>query len=761
MRYFFGFRIVAFLLFSVVIPCSGARASCSVTGEVADPGGDPLPGADIILTGTTLGASAGPDGKFSMRGLPRGRYEFVVSRVGYKRATRILDLEDGKDVEIDFILHAEPLILDELIVTARLERSYPASLLVEKKAPDAAIIDSGALLKTIPGISTVKKGGAGQDPVLRGFSEDQICILLDGAAKTACACPNRMDPPTSHIQAEDIEKIEVFKGPFTVRYGEAPGGLINVVLKKPDPSGSLFGGRAEFGYEPDHEGIMGRISATSTLDDRFALFLGGGYREEGDYRDGDGGVVNAGVKVSDYAIKGRYDPGSRLRVQATFRSSDTRDAPFPALPMDMDKDIFRLYSLDVSSDFRGGFVEKLDGSVYLTTVDHVMSNNESKPSWDMVHAVADIEARTFGGRCETRFRPPAFGTVWSGFDFISTWKNGARVKDFVSPQKPTAIDRIWPDAVQNRAGAFSECKIPLAEDVSLLAGFRLGWASYEASGADSLFFEYSGGSPDSLESLDFLPAAHVSFMWRVAPDLELSLSAGAGSRAGSLTEKYINRFQIGLDNYEYLGDPGLKPEINYQSELGASFSGDRLEADCSVYLSFLTGAITGFVDTLSTDPDPVVVKRFGNLDIARLEGGEISTRYKFDRGFYLAGSLSYTRGTNLDDATPLPEIPPLEVNMLLGYEHWKKRVRVELDGRFVAPQNRVSSSFAEQETPGFAVFGSVLELRFFDSIRIITGVDNIFDETYSEHLNRCEKITGGEPIPEEGRSIYTRLSFSW
>ena len=46
------------------------------------------------------------------------------------------------------------------------------------------------------------------------------------------ACPNRMDPITTHIIPEEIEKIEIIKGPYSMRYGATFGGIINMVSKK-------------------------------------------------------------------------------------------------------------------------------------------------------------------------------------------------------------------------------------------------------------------------------------------------------------------------------------------------------------------------------------------------------------------------------------------------------------------------------------------------------------------------------------------------
>jgi len=69
-----------------------------------------------------------------------------------------------------------------------------------------------ALAKRSPSISIVRRSGIANDIILRGQKKDNINILID-AAKIYGACPNRMDPPTSHVLTNNIESIKVIEGP--------------------------------------------------------------------------------------------------------------------------------------------------------------------------------------------------------------------------------------------------------------------------------------------------------------------------------------------------------------------------------------------------------------------------------------------------------------------------------------------------------------------------------------------------------------------
>ena len=72
-----------------------------------------------------------------------------------------------------------------------------------------------ALFKQSASVSLVRRSGIANDIVVRGQKKDNINVTIDGA-KIYGACPNRMDPPVSHILTNNVDYIEINEGPFNV-----------------------------------------------------------------------------------------------------------------------------------------------------------------------------------------------------------------------------------------------------------------------------------------------------------------------------------------------------------------------------------------------------------------------------------------------------------------------------------------------------------------------------------------------------------------
>lgn len=81
---------------------------------------EPLMGATIRLEGTSFGGYTDMDGKFTITGIPKGVYTVVISYVSYK-TERIPNavIEPGQHATLDFTLHPDDEVLEEVVVTAR------------------------------------------------------------------------------------------------------------------------------------------------------------------------------------------------------------------------------------------------------------------------------------------------------------------------------------------------------------------------------------------------------------------------------------------------------------------------------------------------------------------------------------------------------------------------------------------------------------------------------------------------------------------
>ena len=130
----------------------------------------------------------------------------------------------------------------------------------------------------------------------------------------------------------------------------------------------------------------------------------------------------------------------------------------------------------------------------------------------------------------------------------------------------------------------------------------------------------------------------------------------------------------------------------------------------------------------------------------------------------LVGVASWVRGDNRTDDRPLAQIPPLEGWLQLDYgvDRWGAAGLF----RWAAAQDRVDddprtgSGQDFGETPGYGVLDLSGRIRIVKSLSLVAGVDNVFDRTYANHLNRGN-LFDPEPvrINEPGRTFWLRLAW--
>lgn len=92
---------------------------------------------------------------------------------------------------------------------------------------------AGEVLKTVPGISVQQSGGPGTQTsvFVRGSNSNHVLALIDGVTVNDPSTPNGA-PDFAHFLTENLEKIEIVRGPMSTMYGsQAIGGVINMVTK--------------------------------------------------------------------------------------------------------------------------------------------------------------------------------------------------------------------------------------------------------------------------------------------------------------------------------------------------------------------------------------------------------------------------------------------------------------------------------------------------------------------------------------------------
>ena len=101
---------VLLALVLLVPAAASAQGTGTLAGRITDDTGEGLPGAHVVVDGTTLGAATDVDGTYRVIGVPAGTHAVTASFVGYAPAHRTgVDVRSGHTRALDLALTLDPL----------------------------------------------------------------------------------------------------------------------------------------------------------------------------------------------------------------------------------------------------------------------------------------------------------------------------------------------------------------------------------------------------------------------------------------------------------------------------------------------------------------------------------------------------------------------------------------------------------------------------------------------------------------------------
>jgi len=200
-----------------------------ISGHVRSNNGDPLPGATVMLVGTSQGASTDLNGDYTILHIRPGVYDVKVSMVGYQTA-----IEEGVRVEadrtifLDFTLKEAGINVEPVVVTAQREVikqdvSATQYTFTPKQAQVMPVNTIQDVLSYQLGVSV-----SGDNITVRGGGSSQVNFLLNDISLRD-AMFNR---PYMALNMTDISEIQVITSGFDAEYGNIRSGLVKVITKK-------------------------------------------------------------------------------------------------------------------------------------------------------------------------------------------------------------------------------------------------------------------------------------------------------------------------------------------------------------------------------------------------------------------------------------------------------------------------------------------------------------------------------------------------
>lgn len=619
--------------------------------------------------------------------------------------------------------------------------------------------DATVILMQTAAISGIRKGGSyGFDPVFRGFKYDQLNIVLNGGQSATAACPNRMDPPTSQFAPNMIDRIEILKGPHALRYGAGFGATINFV---PGPlrfsEEAAVYGRVSAGYESNGNLARGetQIGLSGSVYD---LSLFGSWSQGDDYQSGDGTTVASDFQRGSFGANMGFKLTSNQQLRLSAVYNRARDADFPALPMDLREDDTWLLNARHDWYIGGSRLQSWNTSIFGSFVDHLMDNRLKDLNPRMMNAETFAQTYNYGGRTESNW---SFGQskLYAGIDLRMEGAKGTREREFLMGPNAGKImfDNVWQEGQINKTGLFGELHLPFNQ-LHLVLASRMELNSASINDPDQLF----GQVYNNTEVQQINPSISAGLVKPIGKTFNMGIWLGHVNRSGSLTERFINYFPVGLDPYELIGNPQIKAEKNNQIDLTLAWKQERSSLNIDVFASWLTDYITSEIDTTLKPRLPASpgVRRFTNIDNAFKTGFEFRWSYQLPMGLQNQLSLAYTWAQNIDKDQPLPEIAPLDIRYALFGNYLGGKLKPNLLIRYAAEQTRVSVEYGEASTPSFFLLDLGLSYAITSKLTSNFAVNNLLNENYYEHLSRF--VAGSAtPIYAPGRNISVKVSYTF
>ncbi|OZC03810.1 TonB-dependent receptor domain-containing protein [Rubricoccus marinus] len=215
--------LVLLLLVGLLPGVALAQNSGTLAGRVTDAQtGDTLPGANVVVQGTTLGAATNLDGEFRIIGVPVGTYNVTASFAGYQELTlEGVDINSGATREVSFELGGSELGTVEVIY----ERP-----IIQQDAIGVPRVVSGEDLENLPirsvaGVTALQGGVVSADNTstlnIRGGRGEEVAYYVDGVRVTGLLGVNQ----------QAIQEQEVLIGTIPARYGDVQSGVISITTK--------------------------------------------------------------------------------------------------------------------------------------------------------------------------------------------------------------------------------------------------------------------------------------------------------------------------------------------------------------------------------------------------------------------------------------------------------------------------------------------------------------------------------------------------
>jgi len=761
-------RAIAVLasLLGVLIAAPAALAADPINGTVevivTDTEGTPLSGASVIVLGTQLGSLTDARGVAVVRGVPSGPQRLRVSRLGYAAQELAVTVASQAVVQLTVALVLDPTRLEGFRVSVLRPNLSPEVQVAEGAIQEANPHDLGAVMRTLPGLDAIRRGGLGLDPVVRGLRDTQVGAYVDGM-RTLPGGPGGMDTPLSHIDPSAVRGMEVVKGPYALTWGT---GNLSAIRVETDPlpvRGTPLSGRVLLGADSNLSAREAALLLRGSEGD-VAYLVSGGWRTAESYTSGAGAEIPGAFTSGE--VRGKLGLHTSATSQLTLSGwyQGQRDIDYPGRPLDADWFDTWNASLRWEHAPLQGRMRSLEVMSYLYTVDHGM-NNDQKPTAlanpqrmppfpQEIVTLSRVEV--MGGRVASVLEVHPSLTLEVGGDGYTALHQASST----NRNRDTAVlmmERlIWGDARLSALGLFTRAEFPVGRLIAS-GTVRLDHLRAGADTASAFFLQNAGSD---LRSSDSHLSGAATLTWPLGAWASASVGAGSVVRPADANERYSDRAPSKRSQIsaEFMGDPSIRAERSQQIDVWLDVQRPRWAGSLNLFSQWIDDHITIEETELprqSAMSAPTVYRHVNGS--AHYRGAEATGSVRVHDDVTLSSAVSWLWAEDRTLNEPALGVSPLRGDVGIRWNPAGGGGFVEASGRLVARQDRISATRGEEATAGYETLDLQGGLPLPGGITVRAGVQNVFDRDYVNHLNARNPFTRAF-VAEPGRVFFIRIS---
>jgi outer membrane receptor for ferrienterochelin and colicin len=236
--------LAATLLALTVFPITALSGTTGkIAGEVKDAQtGEALPGVNVVIEGTNLGAASNLDGYYVILNIPPGTYTLTASAVGYAKKT-IAGVQVSIDLttKVDFAVSSTVIEKEEVVVTAeraaiRKDLTSTEARVTAGEISKLAVREVAEVLTLQAGVTEDRSGGIH----IRGGRSSEVGYWVDGISVSDVYDGSQ----AVQVDNNAVQELQVISGTFNAEYGQAMSGIVNIVTK--DGGQNFHGGFSSY-----------------------------------------------------------------------------------------------------------------------------------------------------------------------------------------------------------------------------------------------------------------------------------------------------------------------------------------------------------------------------------------------------------------------------------------------------------------------------------------------------------------------------------